>query len=616
MSLLRTSRLARSAPALPALLALVALARSAAADVAISVDNQKPHQTMEGFGASHTPLAYSNLDTLTTAQRKAAIDAIYNQVKLNTGNVEVGTTETPAGASDTWAQQANDDDDPNHFNWSGFNFSDSDRSKTLIIDLAQPLGFKDFYLWDTVSVRWAMQWLKAKRAPSYTLYLDEAAEHVAATAIHWRDAYGISPRLLQLFNEPTSGNTELDPGSAQEVVDLVKRCGDRLRQEGFADVKLVVPGEETEFSSLATAQAICADPGAAKYVGAIAYHVYPYGSTYSSIPNILATSAAGNPLPAMVQARADLRDLAKQCGNVPLFMTEVSHGYVDPRSFDSLRGRAVHIHDELQYADAAAYFGMNNMWDTTAQQGHFGNGNIWGGDSEGNIVFIDNATSKVTIAGIGYAIGHYARWINRGAVRLETTSSQGLVQVSAFRDDAAGRFVAVVINNDTAPATLHVAINALALGGPVTGEQSVDQSYWAPIPSFMPSSVSGFDATVPPLSVTTFAAPLLGSSSSASSGGVGGGAGSTTGPSSGSAGVGSSASSSGLASGGAGGGSASSGVASGGAGGAGGGGATSPGKKSGGCGCGVAGEGDPRALAGWIALGVIALAGLRRAKHA
>ena len=42
-------------------------------------------------------------------------------------------------------------------------------------------------------------------------------------------------------------------------------------------MKFVVASQETEEISLATAQAVMASPGAAKYVGAIAYHTYPYG---------------------------------------------------------------------------------------------------------------------------------------------------------------------------------------------------------------------------------------------------------------------------------------------------------------------------------------------------
>ena len=52
---------------------------------------------------------------------------------------------------------------------------------------------------------------------------------VLAVVRHWRDAYGMTPRQVLLFNEPTTGNVELQTSSVQEVVDLVHRVGDRLK---------------------------------------------------------------------------------------------------------------------------------------------------------------------------------------------------------------------------------------------------------------------------------------------------------------------------------------------------------------------------------------------------
>lgn len=64
-----------------------------------------------------------------------------------------------------------------------------------------------------------------------------------------------------------TGNTELLYGQTQDVVDLVKRVGARLSQAGFT-VKFVLPNEETEDKSLATATAVLSDPVARQYVGA------------------------------------------------------------------------------------------------------------------------------------------------------------------------------------------------------------------------------------------------------------------------------------------------------------------------------------------------------------
>jgi hypothetical protein len=57
--------------------------------------------------------------------------------------------------------------------------------------------------------------------------------------------------------------------------------------------------------------------------------------------------------PEKVAVRRSLRDLGRKYA-LPVWMTEVSHGDVPALSFDGLLGRAIHIHDELVYANAAA----------------------------------------------------------------------------------------------------------------------------------------------------------------------------------------------------------------------------------------------------------------------
>lgn len=472
--------------------------------VELNIDNTQEHQRMEGFGATHLSLIYKGKgDVLSPALRSKAIDAVYNQVGINMGNLEGILLESPG----TYEQRANDNDNPFEFNWVGFQTFNADVMKDKLVDLAAPFGFDNYFLGQKINVRWVSPWLKSIRNKDYNRYLDEAAEQVVAGQIYWRKAYQIVPRFLMPFNEPLSGNKELSNGTIQEVVDLIKRVGARLHREGFRDIKFVIPNEETEDKSLKAVTTILSDPEARQYVGAIGYHPYPYGSVYSSISKILSTSGMGSPDPSMIAIRNQLRNLGKQYG-IPAWMTEVSHGRVDPRSFDALRGRTIHIHDELVYADAAAYFGMNNMWDTTSHQTHFGNKEIF--SEEGTIVLIDNDREVVYITGMGYAIGHYARWFKRGTIRIGATNSDPLVQVTAFRDDNQGRMVLVLINNASSKRTINVRVAGLALKGNLTGEQSTASAYWKPLKPFSPINPTSFILTVPAESVTTIVGQIGG----------------------------------------------------------------------------------------------------------
>jgi O-glycosyl hydrolase len=203
--------------------------------------------------------------------------------------------------------------------------------------------------------------------------------------------------------------------------------------------------------------------------------------------------------------RNHIRDLAKQF-NLAVWMTEVSHGDLGALSYDNFRARAIHIHDELVYADAAAYFALSNMWDTRSQFEHFGNRNIF--EEESSIALIDSDNEKVYITAMGRAIGQYARLIRKGSVRIQGDTSDPLVQVTAFRDDARGRAVLVLINNADRDTSVSVSLDGMTVSGSIAGEQSVPDHYWQPVSSFDTSDAASFSTTVPPLSVTTLVWPI------------------------------------------------------------------------------------------------------------
>jgi O-glycosyl hydrolase len=475
--------------------------------VRIRIDASQHFQQIDGFGATHTTLIYDGGlgDVLGPDLRTQAIDAVYGQVGINLGNLDAALLESPSG----YDQRANDNDDPAVIDWNGFQTGGAQTLRTGLLDRAAPLGFTGYFPAQKINVRWASYWLGELRAADYGRYLAEAAEQVEAGVRFWQSIGEETPPLLMLLNEPLSGNGELAEGSMQEVVDLVKTAAARLREQGFGAVRFVLPNEESVQKTLETTGALLADDAARAAIGVIGYHPYPYGSTYANIPNLLATSGSGAPDQAAVAERQELAALAQAAG-LPLWMTEVSHGEVNPLSFDALRGRAIHIHDELRYAQASAYFGMNNMWDSESQRQHFGNSDLFDPANEGNIVLIDNDVGTVHITGMGYAIGHYARWLRPGAVRVEAASSDPLVQVTAMQsggDSAQGAtLVLVVINNAATPRALQIDVAGMTLGGLLAGEQSTSAAAWQPLSGAVKSAPNQVRLVVPAYSVTTLSA--------------------------------------------------------------------------------------------------------------
>jgi O-glycosyl hydrolase len=472
------------------------------------VEGDKTHQVWEGFGATTMSLVHSGEmgDSLGPARRAKVLEAVYGQVGLTMGNISIGLLESPGG----WDNRRNDNDDPCQIDWKGFDAAAADNMKKWVTDPAGRMGFVNYSLAGNINWIWSSPWLGELYKKDRPRCLAECAEQVEAAVTYWRKITGSLPPTVHLFNEPTSGNGEVRPADAAMIRDIVKACGRRLRERGFKDIKFVVPNEETVGRSLAVARTILEDADARQYVAAVGYHVYPYGSPYASVPRILKASGAGKADEQSVRQRAELRELCRNYG-LPAWMTEVSHAEADPRSMDHLRGRAIHIHDEMVYADAAAFYGMNAFWDAKTHDAHFaGRANAGLLSENDTIVLADNAKESVLITGMGYAIGHYGRWIKRGAVRLQATSSDELVQVTAFRDAAAGRLVLVVINNASAARTLEVAASRLALKDAVAGEQSVAHHYWEKLKEFAPAAADRFQTQLPPLSVTTFAAALAG----------------------------------------------------------------------------------------------------------
>jgi O-glycosyl hydrolase len=144
---------------------------------------------------------------------------------------------------------------------------------------------------------------------------------------------------------------------------------------------------------------------------------------------------------------------------------------------------------------------MNNMWDDTSQKLHFGNKDI--DSEEGTIVLIDSPKQIVSITGMVYAIGHYARWVKRGATRLEATSNNPLVQITAFWDQNQKRLILVAINNANKSQQLDILLNGVTLEGAIASEQSTQKSYWQQLSAIQVEIPNRFVISIPAKSVTT-----------------------------------------------------------------------------------------------------------------
>jgi hypothetical protein len=422
--------------------------------------------------------------------RDQAMQVLYGDVGLTLGNVAIGVFEPK-----------NDNGDPFRLDQAPLEIAGLAAIADKLVAPAKKLGADGLYPGNAINL-WRLEWLDAIRATDTTRYINEAAEYIVASVLKWRDATGDIPRFHALFNEPALGNTELRASDSRDMIEIIKRAGARLRSAGMT-TKFIIPSEFTVAATTKLAREILADPVARPFVGAIGYHPYPYNSGYASMARILAGPGRGRRDDNELMQRRALRDLGRQY-NLPVWMTEVSHGDLDPHTMDALRARAIQIHDELAYTDASAFFGMHSMWDGESDVERVG-ADSSALEGEDTIVQIHRSPPGLTITGTAYAIGHYARWIQRGAMRVETAVDDSLVMVSAFTDNRRGKASFVVINNADDAKTVHLHLTSLALTGPLAGETSFGDVRWKTLGAIAAESSAGdtYVVTVPPKSVTS-----------------------------------------------------------------------------------------------------------------
>ena len=380
-----------------------------------------------------------------------------------------------------------------------------------------PSGIGDFLPNANINTRWAHPWLGALKFTDYPHYLEEISGKAVATVADWQKRSGREPEYLQLWNEPLSGNGELAGGTIEDLLAIIKHAGRRLREAGYSHVRFLVPNEETVQRTLQDMRTLTQDEEARSYIGAIGYHVYPHGSDYAYIPRLLSTRAQGKVFDVAIRDRLELRSLSRRF-DIPVWMTEVSQGYSPggsrgpkesyvPDSIDWIVGRAIHIHDEFRYAGASAFYGMMTVWTDVADRGHFapfgGASNL---RSEGdNLILVDTAADEIIVTAMGHAMGHYGRWLRRGARYLESESSNPFVLVSPFLDR--GRLVAVLVNAAANNIRVTVRLEGSAFSGTATGDQTRTGTYRGAIPSFYVQG-SSLALDLPGWSVTSIAAPV------------------------------------------------------------------------------------------------------------
>jgi hypothetical protein len=277
-----------------------------------------------------------------------------------------------------WHEIINDNDDPFSINPAGFQFSALDHKvETVVLPLKQRLEAGGERLFTNVNYTdFAGSAFEHKDAP------EEYAEFVLATVEHLQSKYGWIPDAWEVILEPDTSAA----WSATQIGQAVAAAGARLKANGIK-MAFIAPSTTSMANAPAYFDGIIQVPGALGYLSELSYHRYRGVSD------------------------ANLRAIATravQYGLATAMLEHIGSSYQD-------------LHQDLKV-------GRNVSW----QQFALG---YCTDDNGAQYYLVDNtdpAHPQVRIASRTKLLRQYFRYIRRGAVRIEATTSDAGFDPLAF----------------------------------------------------------------------------------------------------------------------------------------------------------------------------------------
>jgi O-glycosyl hydrolase len=371
-----------------------------------------------------------------SADQSDILDALY---------VELGLTRVRPATGDGPIESHNDNSDPNVTDLAGFNFAWKLNDAHIdYVKAAMTRGVDTHFLSPVVLESWMDESNPA-----------EYVEWAMAILRRWRDQ-GVEPPYYSVVNEP--GYFRSGIWSGEYLRDVIKLLGPQLAAEGFA-TKIVLPDDLNADEANSRAQIIMADPTAAAYVGALAYHMYGGSATSQTA---LKTLAAAH--------------------DVPVWMTEFAEA--PPFDWANLVLDLIVTHGVSAVDSMWGFFGQ---WDPATT--HLIEINHTG----------DTYTGWQRLKSFYYT-GQFSRFAPPGSIRIDAASPAADIKVAAF---VVGTDIALVVINDSDTTVLaRAAFPSLDGRTTATGERTSATEDWT---SVGPIAVvqDSIDLSLPPKSVTS-----------------------------------------------------------------------------------------------------------------
>ncbi len=412
----------------------------------ISVDPSRGYQSMDGFGASITDSSASVLYGLSKPQRDAAMRSLFADNRLSFLRQPIGASDFVDGPHYTY-----DDVPAGRTDYRLRRFSiDHDRAQILPL-LRQALRLNPQI--KVMGSPWSPPaWMKTNQSLIGGRLIDSPRiyDAYARYLVKFVRAYkreGVPIYALTVQNEPQNRTPKGYPGTDMPVAQqakLIAALGPKLRRAGFRtkilgydhnwslhpdDAKTTPPGEDPE----AEYPTKLLYTRAARWIDGTAFHCY-----------------AGDP--------ARQTELQHRFRDKGVWFTECSgsHGATDPP--------AKFFADTLKWHARNVVLGVTRNWGKTVVNWNLAlrpDGRPYNGGCE-------TCTGVITVDGDSWSqnaeyftLGHLARFVKPGAVRIASTSFgttgwNGQIMDVAFRNRD-GSTALVVHNENDEPRTFAVA---------------------------------------------------------------------------------------------------------------------------------------------------------------
>lgn len=392
----------------------------------ITINASSKLQEIEGFGASLTgSSAYVLNQKMSTTQRNILLNDLFDPT------VGIGITylRMTIGASDFSLSDFTYNDIPtNQTDFGLVNFSIEKDEDDVV-----PVLKKIVEIYPDIRIMgspWtAPAWMKTNAAfkggklktDCYDVYADYFVKYIEAYAEHGITIDAITPQNEPLYFTANYPCMEMQPS---EQAAFIKNSLGPAFEENDIDTKIIIYDHNWDHPEYATT--ILNDPATKAFVAGSAFH--GYGGNVSQ----MSTVNTAHP-------------------DKGLYFTEVSGGEW-----------ATNFSDNLQWAMANIFIGTTKNWSKTAlywnlalDQDH-GPKNNGCSDCRG-VVTVNNASGVVTKNVEYYAIGHFSKFIRKGAHRITSNISANVANVDhvAFVNTDGTR-VLVLSNNGSSQAAIAV----------------------------------------------------------------------------------------------------------------------------------------------------------------